>query len=320
MSDLVTAIIPTYNRAALLARALTSVAAQEYRPIEVLVIDDGSTDATPQMIPEQERLLAAQGIPLTYHRQANAGPGQARNAGISLSRGSLLSFLDSDDFWKPEFVSTLHRLLSSHPSAGLAFGGYLAVDRNERLIKQRDTGLPPQPEEGLMPRPFEAILRHMPMGTPCVMVRRSVIDDVGSFDVSFRLGEDWDLWYRIARKYDFVYSQRGLTCCREHPNNTPKFTAAALADQVRLIHKHLPDVAGRETRSVLVRRLRRCTTLFQEQLLREGLAANGNQDLLQHPLAPRTLRFFLGRMVGRQPIWVGRAYARLVRALGTIRR
>src|SRR6202035_16017 len=108
MADLISAIIPTYNRAALLVRALASVAAQDYRPIEAIVIDDGSTDGTAEIIPTQQRLLSEHGIALTFHRQENAAPGQARNTGISLSQGSFLSFLDSDDLWKPDFTSTLH--------------------------------------------------------------------------------------------------------------------------------------------------------------------------------------------------------------------
>ena len=74
----------------------------------------------------------------------------------------------------------MERLLAANLTAGLAFGGYLAIDENERFIKERDSGLPPEPKEGLLLRPFEAILRYMPMGTPCVMVRRSVLDDVGT--------------------------------------------------------------------------------------------------------------------------------------------
>src|SRR5712671_4080947 len=118
MGDLISAIIPTYNRAPLLVRALASVAAQAYRPIEAIVIDDGSTDGTADLIPEQQRLLASHDIPLIFERQENAGPGQARNRGISLSHGSLISFLDSDDLWKPEFTTTLQRLLAANPTAG----------------------------------------------------------------------------------------------------------------------------------------------------------------------------------------------------------
>lgn len=320
MADLVSAIIPTYNRAALLARALASVAAQDYRPIEVIVIDDGSTDNTAEIIPAQQRLLAERGISLTFHSQANAGPGKARNTGISHAKGSFVSFLDSDDLWKPDFISTLHRLLAANPTAGLAFGGYLAMDENEKFLKQRDSGLPPEPAEGLLLRPFQSILRHMPMGTPCVMVRRSVLDDVGEFDISFRLGEDWDLWYRVAKKYDFAYTLRGMTLCREHAKNTPKFNASALAEQVRLMLKHLPDVTEPRNRDEILRRIRRKTTLLQEQLLREGRPANGALAILEHPMAPNSLRFRLGAAVRRQPVWVGQVYARLVRALGDARR
>jgi len=318
--ELVSAIIPTYNRASLLVRALASVAGQDYRPIQAIVIDDGSTDNTAELMPEQQSLLARQGVEMIYHRQSNCGPAYARNVGISLARGPYVCFLDSDDMWTSSFVSTMVRLLKGNPSAGLAFGGYMAIDANDQFIKERKSGLPPKPPEGLLRRPFELIVQHMPMGTPCVMVRRSVLDELGGFDETYHMGEDWDLWYRIAGRHDFVYSLKGLSCCREHRRNTPKFNAAALADQVLLIHKHLPSINDPKARAVVLKRLARQTTLLQEQMLREGYFPPKALSLLDHPLGPQTLRFRLGATVRRQPAWVGKAYARIIRALGTARR
>src|SRR5438105_2776391 len=167
MSELISAIIPTYNRAQFLARALRSVAAQDYRPIEAIVIDDGSTDNTADLIPAQKALLAAAGIELTFIRQKNGGPARARNAGLAIAKGHYIACLDSDDMWDPAFLSTMHRLLESYPTAGLAFGGYLCIDPEDQLTGERPTGLPPEPRQGLLRRPFPAIMDYMPTGTPC---------------------------------------------------------------------------------------------------------------------------------------------------------
>jgi glycosyltransferase involved in cell wall biosynthesis len=320
MSSLVSVIIPTYNRARYLARALRSIDAQDYRPIEAIVVDDGSTDNTADLIPEQKASLAGRGIDLTYLKQENAGPARARNAGLSAATGTYIGCLDSDDMWKPSFLSTMIRLLERHPTAGLAFGGYLCIDEDDRLIGQRPSGLPPEPHEGLLPTPFLGVLDYVPFGTPCVMIRRSVIDDVGPFDTAFHVGEDWDMWYRIAKRHDYAYTLEGLTLCRDHTQNMPKQSAAAIADKVRLILKHLPDVLDPAARAQQVRRLRAEMVLLQEQVLRERRQANGLTTLLDHELAPRSMRFKIGSLMLRQPRWLGSAYAKLVRAVGSLTR
>jgi glycosyltransferase involved in cell wall biosynthesis len=316
MPDLISAIIPTYNRSRFLPRALRSVAEQTYRPIEVIVIDDGSTDGTADLIPAQRDMLAAAGIELIYLQQQNGGPARARNNGLSRVSGAYVACLDSDDFWKPDFLATMQRLLATYPSAGMAFGGYLSVDTDETFLSERPTGLPAQPNEGLIQNPFPRIMDYMPTGTPCIVMRRSALDAVGGFDVNFHIGEDWDLWYRVGKQFDFAYCLTGLTCCREHPNNMPKYNAGAIADKIKLILKHLPDVNDPAARAEQVRRLRAEMVLLQEALLRECKEANGYTSLLQHELAPHSMRYRLGAVMRRQPKWLGRAYANFVRRLG----
>src|SRR6266568_2634585 len=203
MKPTVSAIIPTYNRADLLARALDSVIAQDHRPLEAVVIDDGSTDHTPRVIEAYRHKLREQGVNFIFHRQQNGRAPKTRDIGI---RG-----------------------------------------RNE----------------GVLHRPFERILRYMPMQTSGVMVRRSVIDDIGDFDLDLPVVEDWDLWYRIAKKYDFAYTLKCLACNRCHPDNLPKYDMVALTSSVRLNTKHLPDVSDPETRDILTQRIERQCTLLQ---------------------------------------------------------
>ena len=320
MPELISAIIPTYNRARYLPRALKSLVEQDYRPIEAIVIDDGSKDNTADLIPEQKAIMASRGIELTYLKQVNGGPARARNAGLDLAKGQYIACLDSDDLWKPAFLSTMLRLLQKYPTAGMAFGGYLCIDTEDRLTGERPTGLPSEPREALLPHPFPGIMDYMPTGTPCIMMRRSVIDDVGHFDINLHVGEDWDLWYRIGKKYDFAYNLEGLTYCRDHPQNMVKDSAIALADKAKLILKHLPDIQNESARAEQIRRLRGELELLQEQILREKRQANGLAHLLEHELAPTSLRFKVGGVMRRQPRWVGGAYAKLVRIIGGLQR
>lgn len=320
MSDLITVIIPTYNRERYLPRALKSVAEQDYRPIEAIVIDDGSKDNTADLIPEQKAFMSSHGIELTYLKQINGGPARARNAGLNLAKGRYIACLDSDDLWKPVFLSTMFRLLNTFPTAGMAFGGYLCIDTEDRLTGERPTGLPPEPREALLQHPFPGVMDYMPTGTPCIMMRRSVIEDVGHFDVNLHIGEDWDLWYRIGKKYDFAYSLEGLTCCRDHPQNMVKDNSSAIADKAKLILKHLPDVREDAARAEQIRRLRGELELLQEQLLRERKQVNGMAPLLQHELAPSSFRFKVGGVMRRQPRWIGSTYAKMVRMVGSLQR
>ena len=320
MGELVSAIIPTYNRAALLARALDSVAAQDYRPIEAVVVDDGSTDDTADVLAKYAASLPARGVTLVTHRQQNGRAPKARNAGMKLATGSIYAFLDSDDLWRPTFVSTLVRLLEQYPAAGLAFCAIAVIDPADREVKLRETRLPPAPHAGVLARPFETILKYMPTQTSGVMVRRGVVEDLGDFDLDLPVVEDWDLWYRIGKAYDFAYTLDGLACNREHPDNLPKYSIMALNSGLLMNLKHLPDVRDAEVRRMLTARIHWQLTLLREELLRTGQPANGYARLLRHEVAPRTVRYRVGAVMAKMPRFVGKAYAGVVRWMGERKR
>ena len=317
---LVSVIIPTYNRAGLLRRALDSVIDQDYRPIEAVVVDDGSTDNTDHVLAEYRRHLSEAGVSLVTHKQSNERAPKARNVGMKLAHGELIAFLDSDDIWRPQFCSTLVRLLRQHPSAGLAFCGIVCIDNCDHVWKARDMGMHQMPHEGVLRRPFEQIMRYMPLQTSGVMVRRAVIERVGDFDLELPVVEDWDLWYRISKDYDFAYTQKGLACNRSHPDNLPKYDTVALNSSLKMNLKHLPDVKDPDTKRMLEERIRRQFTLLREELLRQGKEANGHSQLLEHDLAPKSGRFELASMIADGPKWVGQSYGWLVRTLGEVRR
>ena len=320
MPELVSTIIPTYNRAALLVRALDSVAAQGYRPIEVVIIDDGSTDNTVEIVSARRQYLAARGIDVIFHQQQNQKAPKARNVGMKLARGSLFAFLDSDDLWLPTFLETVVRLLDQHPECGMGFSGILGIDDNDVVFAERKIYLEPEPIEGVLRNPFNHIIRYMPTQTSGVIVRRSVIEDVGDFDLALPVVEDWDLWYRIGKRYDMCYTTRALACNRSHPDNLPKHDTLALSGNIRMNLRHLPDVTDAFSRDVLTQRIHKQIILLQEQILREGKEANGSSALLHNELSPETWRFKLGNLMREQPAWIGQMYARVIRALGDYQR
>ena len=320
MKELVSTIIPTYNRAPLLVRALDSVAAQGYRPIEAVIIDDGSTDNTVEVVRDRTPYLQSRGVEVLFHQQQNQRAPKARNVGMKMARGSIFAFLDSDDLWLPEFLETVVRLLDEHPDCGMAFSGILGIDYDDRVFAERKMYIDPEPVEGVLREPFNRIIRYMPTQTSGVVVRRSVIEDVGDFDLSLPVVEDWDLWYRIGKRYDMAYTVRALACNRQHPDNLPKTDTLALSGNIKMNLRHLPDVTDPFSRDVLTSRLHKQITLLQEQIMREGKQANGYAPLLENDLSPETWRFKLGTLMRDQPQWVGQMYAYVIRALGEYQR
>ncbi len=132
-ANLVSVIIPTYNRADLVCESINSVFAQSYRDFEILVVDDGSTDNTAEVL----RPLAAQGL-IRYIHQNNGGEASARNKGILEAKGRYIAFLDSDDLFEPEKLELQTAYLQAHPETGLVHSGYTKFDENMANLGYRD--------------------------------------------------------------------------------------------------------------------------------------------------------------------------------------
>ncbi len=175
-APLISVVIPTYNRAAYIADAIASVRAQTHTPVELIVVDDGSTDDTPELL----QGLAGEG--LRWLRQENRGFAAARNAGIAMASGALLAFLDSDDIWHADKLSRQITVFERAPDTDAVYG------QAEQFVS---------PELNQAER---ARLRHMDgrvalSPTACsLLIRRAAFDRVGPFDESLRIGVDMD-WY-----------------------------------------------------------------------------------------------------------------------------
>jgi glycosyltransferase involved in cell wall biosynthesis len=207
-APLVSVIIPAYNAEAFLGETLDSVLAQTYPNLEIIVVDDGSTDATPH-------LLETYGDRICVLHQANAGQAAARNYGARKAHGELLAFLDSDDLWDPDKIARQVALLTRFPEALATYCDHRTIDEQGRLLAS---------SAALSnPRPSGNILRTLLMGscitTPgLVLLRRRAFDIAGGFDetVLMRGHEDSALWLRLATQGSFVYSPRTLVSYRQH--------------------------------------------------------------------------------------------------------
>ena len=180
----VSVVVPTYNRAWCLAEALDSVLAQDVAGVELIVVDDGSTDGTPQ-------LLAGYGAAIRILRQENRGVSAARNAGIAAARGGLVAFLDSDDLWLPGKLRAQVDFFAEHPEALICQTEELWVKNGRRV----NPGRRHRKRGGMI---FEPSLELCLVSPSAVMMRRELFERVGRFDEALPACEDYDLWLRIS--------------------------------------------------------------------------------------------------------------------------
>src|SRR5262245_30940826 len=319
--SLVSVVTPTHNRAPLLRCALESVAAQDYRPIEVLVIDDCSQDDTADVVEEVRPLAESAGIRLRYTvLEVNSGPAVARNEGLRQAAGSFVAFLDSDDLWQPSFVTSVVDLMQAYPECGVAFSGNDGVDEDGNVIPNSPYDFGHDAEIGVLRTPFEHLVRQFPYITSATLVRRAVFDTVGSFDETLPIWEDADLWLRIAKRFDFAYTRRPLALYRMHNGNISWARARWHMDELRVMLRHLEDVHDASAQEAAIEHIQHSQTLLQEEILRGRRQSLDADALLYNELSPSTRRFRLGQAAMRGPFWAGRAYAGAIRAAGTVRR
>ncbi len=191
----VSVIIPTYNRAALLRRAIESTLAQTYQDFEIIVVDDASTDETPHTV----RSLDDPRIRYIRH-ETNRRISVARNTGVCAARGEFVAFLDDDDEWKPtKLEKQVQMLQTSAPSVGAVYTAFERV-----YVASGDSlGVIAPIKRGHILH--ELCSRNWVGTASTVFVRRGCFDEVGLFDETVAFGEEYDMWIRIAHRFDFRY-------------------------------------------------------------------------------------------------------------------
>jgi glycosyltransferase involved in cell wall biosynthesis len=204
----VSIIIPTYNRARLLAEAIQSVWEQTVADYEIIVADDGSTDETAECVQQWS-------APVRYLRLPHSGlPGVARNAGIRVATGEYIAFLDSDDLWVPDALAKRLAMFHAQPEVHLVYADAIVFAHGTGIALHRRHAIS-QPAAGWI-GPQLLLGDFMP--TPSVIVRRVALDTVGLFceEPSLRWGEDWDLWLRIVARYQATFVGEPLVRVRFH--------------------------------------------------------------------------------------------------------
>jgi len=193
----VSVIIPTYNRARKVVRAISSVLKQTYKDVEIIVIDDGSSDETENILKELDRQI------VTIVHKENLGVSAARNTGIRAAKGEFIAFLDSDDYWLPKKLEVQIDFFKRCKSSLICQVEEMWF-RNGRRV---NPGKKHEKPSGFI---FGPSLKLCLVSPSSVVLKRSLIDEVGLFDEDFPVCEDYDLWLRIASRHPIYLIEKQL--------------------------------------------------------------------------------------------------------------
>lgn len=265
----VSVIIPTYNRSFIIRQSVDSVLQQTYKDYELIVVDDGSTDNTCE-------ILKPYGDKIHYEFKENGGISSARNRGLEIAQGEYIAFLDSDDFWRPEKLQRQIECFNSHPEYGLVATRCLTntVDRNFNTIsidKRRRPGKSGWIYKDLFYRNF--------IRTSSVVIKHECFHKVGAFDESLPRCEEIDMCLRISKNYQVGFINDILTVYTRRPVEIRQDSIKGRKNWIRVLEKNYdPDLIPK---ALYKKRMARIYAHMAENLLKNGKIEEGVKVLHQ---------------------------------------
>ncbi|MCB4458428.1 glycosyltransferase family 2 protein [Leisingera sp. McT4-56] len=229
----VSVVIPTHNREHLICDALDSVQAQSFRDLEIIVVDDGSTDGTRQRVAQWSE---ASELAVRYAGQPQSGGNAARNKGIGKARGRYVAFLDSDDLWHPDKLRKQVELLEARPGYGAAYTGLRETDAESGAVISEPRHA--YPEGDLL---NDLLVSDVTAPTSAWIARRALFQKAGGFDQGLMARQDWDMWIRLAQCAKIGCVPEALVDLRHHSGpRTVSDPARELAAYRRILEKYAP--------------------------------------------------------------------------------
>jgi glycosyltransferase involved in cell wall biosynthesis len=255
----VSVIIPTYNRESTLSRAIDSVLKQTYRNFEVIVVDDGSTDNTSRVIEKYKDRIR-------YYSKLHSGVSAARNLGLEKSEGTWVSFLDSDDYWLPKKLESQMEYLRKNPDI-------MIVQTDEYWMRNDKIVNPMKKHKKYSGWIFEHCLPLCIVSPSAVLIHQKVFNDVGVFDESFPVCEDYDLWLRVSLKYKIALIPEKLVVkTGGHSDQLSRKYWGLDRYRVRALEKVLnDDLSPLQKRLVLEEIIKKLTILSEGRKKHAGL-------------------------------------------------
>lgn len=253
---LVSVVIPTFNRGPFVELAVESALAQTWQEVEVIVIDDGSTDDTAER-------LARFGDAIQYHHQENLGVQFARNRAVGLARGEFTAMLDSDDLWLPEKLALDLAMFSAEPELALVYGRMEVIDENGTRTGVRK---PTDPPGGVV---AEVLVRGSGLSSTFIF-RREVYDLVGGFDEAIARFTDLDFTLAVLRQHRIGVYDEPRALYRDHSGNLSKDIFGIRVGRYHLVRKWRRRFTEREHRRVMLQHERECSRKLARDYLKRG--------------------------------------------------
>lgn len=228
----VSVIIPTYNRANLISRAIQSVLNQTYQDFEIIVVDDASRDDTKIVVNNfnDDRIIY-------IRHEINKGGGASRNTGIKMAQGDYIGLLDDDDEWLPEKLEKqVIKFQDSSEEVGLIYSGfYYILEKNDTVMYEV--------YPTLSGNVYVELLKGCILGSPTPLIKKSSFEKAGFFDEELPGCQDWDMWIRISKYYEFDYVPEILAKHRVHGKQISVNLDSKVFARKRLIKKYLSDLS-----------------------------------------------------------------------------
>lgn len=266
-ADLITILMPAYNAEAHLSVSVQSVLDQSYKALELIIIDDGSKDATLKIA----KRFAADDNRIKVFSKCNAGWPAARNYGLRHSRGALIALLDADDTWHPAFLEKLHNALTNQPDSKLAYCGW----QNLGVSEKRGKPYIPPDYEG--PEKAINLLQGCPWPIHAALTRKHLIEEAGGFNENLSSTADYDLWLRITAKNKLIRVPEVLAYYHHHGSSQITANRALIAINQNKIQRTFlsnnPDIRDHIGKN-------RARALFSKQLLYRGFECYWDRDLI----------------------------------------
>lgn len=229
---LVSVVIATYNMGRYLPETINSVLAQTYSPLEIIVVDDGSTDGTGDIVARWQ-----EDVRFRYIQQSNLGQQAAKNRGVAEASGEFIAFLDADDRWQPTKLERQIPLFEGGAVVGVVYTGTALIDEHGHGIGRRSVACP----QGWV---TEALLKENFVSFSGAVVSRQALDRCGPFDESLSMSIDYDLWLRISTEFEFRYVDEPLLEYRIWPGQMSHKMVKRTGCILRILEKFERDHAG----------------------------------------------------------------------------
>ena len=218
----ISVIIPSYNRKNYIKESIESIRAQSYQDFEIIVVDDGSTDGTLDILKDY-------GSEIHLIQQKHGERAMARNKGIEESKGDYIAFLDSDDIWLPEKLSLQLEVMESSAQVVCVYGSCLRMDEKSRPLPTAQ-----RQKKGYSGDVFLKLLKRNFVPSPTPLIRRSCFEKSCRFNTKYALYEDWACWLQIAKMGDFHFIPQALASYRVHPKQSVKLASPEVIENSTL--------------------------------------------------------------------------------------